>query len=373
MYIDVRYPIKPCSHQMGEKCLIPQTTWVAQIFPTKLCLFNQKFTDSQEKIEFIWELEGPFFAFTVLQDLERKELRVFANTPRGWLKYTLYAHEQGFCIFFKKIPQKKCVYKYLTNMRIFLHNRPQNIITEKNSLDIPMKLECALKRPLEKLFLGVNKSLDIFGIKKRMDLKEIFPLWFYLGQQIPQVSQNIGGTAQFLNIIEKEIEIKNRQELEDNFLRLFLTSFSHLLVPRLHDQEFQGIFPDRLQETEMQKHTVSPLVIVQKGAALIRSLFFQQKKNQLMILPLLFSQFVSGRLKNVQCEDLGILDFQWSKGILLKMVFYPEKNSTLYLQIPQVKNFRLKKKKKERGVILSTQEPIAVEKELVYFFDRFQK
>ncbi|MBN1915355.1 MAG: hypothetical protein JW769_05655 [Parachlamydiales bacterium] len=367
MKISIDKKMIPLSHKMGEQCIVPGTCWIASIFPTKLSLFHREALSSEEKLEFVWDLKGPFLKFTVFLDLEKQRIQVSGQTPEGWFRFSLKGSSDGFFLFFEKVPKKRCRYHYVSNMRVFPESQ-EAFIEEKNFLKIPMPLKSKIPSRFEKLFLGDNKSQEISSIYKRLDWREIFPLWFYQGQQVPKVCEEYFGTATLLASLEEEIRENHKKEAEKLFYALFVTSFQDLLVPHLIDEKFQGIVAS--QDILSQ---ASPLIIVQRGYELIRSLFFQQKKEQFFLLPHLFSLFVSGRMIHICCDNLGFLDLQWSKSMIRKMIFYPLKDFEMRLHAPLVKKFRLKKSKKDRGEVLSIEKVIPIEKELVYFFDRFQK
>ena len=60
-------------------------------------------------------------------------------------------------------------------------------------------------------------------------------------------------------------------------------------------------------------------LIVDAGAR-IRSLFVQQKEAEITLLPC--GGFEHGRMTGVQLDQIGVLDFEWSKGTMQRANFH---------------------------------------------------
>jgi len=129
MRIQITNKFRPFSHKPGIRCLIPYTTWEAQVFPTKIFLRDLKCGKTKEI-----DIEPLARKFTVMLDLEKGKLLLSG----------------------KELPLE------------FL---------EKHSL--PSKGA--------RLFMGCNKKQDFEMVQRRGDMTEIFPLWYRLSQLIPEV------------------------------------------------------------------------------------------------------------------------------------------------------------------------------------------
>jgi hypothetical protein len=134
--ITILQKLAPFSHLPGTCCLIPNSSWVVQAFPTLLKFEN---CITGEKREEVLPWKGPIKDFTVQQDLERGCVRIFGHTAQG---YRLHTIQEG------KPPSR-----------------------------------------LEKLSLGMHKALDWEMVKRRCNMAEILPVWFRLGQLVPPSGQ----------------------------------------------------------------------------------------------------------------------------------------------------------------------------------------
>ena len=83
---------------------------------------------------------------------------------------------------------------------------------------------------IERLSLGSHKWLDWEMVKRRGDLCDILPVWFRLGQMVPR-----DGKMNFPSDFDK-LDVVPFLEM------VFHAYFSGILVPRLFDEDHQGIF-----------------------------------------------------------------------------------------------------------------------------------
>ncbi|NGX47592.1 MAG: hypothetical protein K1000chlam3_00971 [Chlamydiae bacterium] len=143
MRIQITQKFRLFSHRPGIRCLIPFTTWEAQIFPTKIFLTNLAESGEKEL-----DIESSLKGFTVMQDLERGRI-------------TISGKELKIPSFLKKYP---------------------------------------LAPSKKRLFMGIHKKQDFEMIQRRSDMAEIFPFWLRLAQLIPEVPlpKKMIGTMQLL-------------------------------------------------------------------------------------------------------------------------------------------------------------------------------
>src|SRR3989344_6077351 len=158
--ISIALRLRPFSHRPGTTVVIPKTPWQVQVFPTLL-----RFTHliSFETFEKNLDIQGPMLDFTVELDLEKCCVRFFGHAAKGY---------------------------------------HQLVFTEK---DVPSSL--LLQESKERLSLGMHKRLDWELVCRRRDLKEIFPVWFRLGQLVPFVETPHVGTATLLQPVSDKLEI----------------------------------------------------------------------------------------------------------------------------------------------------------------------
>ena len=329
MRIEIAERLRPFSHVPGATCIVPKSTCQVQVFPTRLVFNNE--------LEFQIDLKGPMRGFTVELDLEKAHVRVFGQTPDGYVRYVIRREEGGIAIHFDKKP-------------------PQLLALPKE--------QGPVIAPLERLSLGMHKAQDVELIRRRRDLKEIFPLWHRLGRLIPSVPSKKVGTLDLLEQARAQVLAGEKDALALSFLNLFDAGFSSLLTPRLRDEQFQGLIPD-LPEIPAGS---SPLTLLTEGAALIRALFLQESPHELTLLPCLLPEFHSGRLTSNE------ISLEWSKKLLRCVILRPSvsREVRLVLQKP-LESFRVRTSLRERGRTVARDEPLILTANQTLFLDRFQK
>lgn len=294
--------LKPFSHVPGTSCLIPATTIEVEVFPALL-----RFYDISQERKLVKEIpikvKGPVANFTVLQDLEKGVVTVF-----------------GEGLFYHILP----------DLTIKFQKKAPNQHLESFS----------------RLFLGITKQQNWERIKERLDFREIFPIWLRIGSLLPEVP------VRSFSLLEK---IENLND----FKKLFLFAFRHMMVPRNYDEEHQGIFEGSVEG--------SPLSFLKEGAVQIERLFIQHEGPHIIILPHLFSEFVSGSMTDVYL-DIGILSFEWSKRKVRKVILKSEWDGEIFFHLREEKRCRVNKKKTH---IITN--PLEIKSGGVYLLDRFEK
>ncbi len=221
---------------------------------------------------------------------------------------------------------------------------------------------------VERLSLGNHKAQDWSLVKRRADMAEIFPVWLRLGQQVLQNESLTEEENSLLKECESAIKNKDVNNLLASFHTLFFTAFYSLMTPRLIDDQHQGI---TLPATN-QKH--SPLILLFSGANLIRSCFASFEFSKLSILPALPVEFHAGRFLHFRCDNLGLLDLEWSKKTIRRMILFAESDGLIDVKFQkEIKCFRFKEESSLKPEIIYAGSPIKIEKGKTYFFDCFKK
>jgi hypothetical protein len=333
MKITIAERFHPFSHENGTKFLLPNTSYSVQVFPTRL-----NFVDINERMEsfFIaFDFAGPFIDFTAELDLELGILRVFGMTKKGYMRYLVCAKKDGIWLTMEKIPEEK-----LACCRSF---SPEKFSLSKGeSMLIPLSFKIdGQRRNEERLSLGIHKAQEWEFIRRRKDFKEIFPLWLTLSRWVPlEGEEGNAGNYLLLKECRQKINQGEKEKVLESFRQLFLAAFDGVLVPRLHDTQYQGILP----EVGQNNSSSSPLPLLTKGACLIRSLFFQEKEGKIAILPCLPSEFHSGRMIGVKALEGVTCDFEWTKKNLRRMRIFSLYGEGILLKLPKgIRSCRIKK------------------------------
>ncbi len=315
MPIVISQKLRPYSKLSSVTAALPLTGARATVHPARLLLQN-----GAKMLLFDWDLAAPLSDFTVFLHLDRAEIFVFSRE----LRYRITAKEG---ILFEKTPKN---FKYAKN----------------EIIPVPFT---SIERPatMERLFLGVDKAQDVDMMRRRMDLKEILPFWFALGQLLPCPAPCIAGAAGLVQ----------SGQLEEGYK----TGFSSLFAPRLNDEDFQGILPP-----ERVAGDASSLAVI--GYQKIRELFFSESGGRFSILKNLPAAFTAGRLINLNCAPYGVWHLEWTKKMIRRAIFKSHRQGELSVIWPsKIRSFRL------NGKNVSVKEAILVQKDSSYYFDCFQK
>jgi len=351
MHISIAQRFKPFSHKPGVCCIVPRTVWQVEVFPILLRFKN--LIDESSSIEVSLPFKGPIIDFTVEEDLEKELVRVFGRTPVGYMRYIIKEKDQRVIIEFEKL-------------------KP-SFISEKTPFYVTPFLDCQCSGvSTERLSLGIHKMLDWDLVQRRKEMKEIFPIWLRLSQGLPQMDVNASdeGMLGLLKECKKKILQKEKNEVTAAFLNLFLAGFKGILCPRIHDDDFQGI----LLPEKKPAVFFSPLFLLTESAHLIRSLFFQEMENRILLLPCLPTEFASGRFTGIVTSEGNKFDLEWSKKLLRRVIFYSHRQQVLRLELQKpLKGFRLRFDHKDRGRMISCNEPIELKAQQTIYLDRFQK
>jgi len=370
MKIKIAERLRPYAHLPGTYCLLPLSSLRLQIFPTliRIHAFEDR-TAPTYLGEIALNLRGPVKNFTVQQDLEKGEIKVWGESPQGYFSYRIFSSCEGFLhVKFEQAFAFKCLLNCPFDLK-----RHENIILNNGEFEVQAKDELILKtantyiaKPQihERLSLGNHKAQDWEMIKRRMDFGEIFPCWFRLAALLPSSTTQI--ESPLLNHCQEIIQQKQRNEILNGFNQLFAAGFEGILSPRALDTEYQG-FDSPLTSTG------SPLPLLTIGAQLIRSLFMHVGPQSLSVLPALPTEFHSGRGVQWKCQNIGLLDFEWSKKELRRMFLFAETTQTIEINFQkQLKKMRIRTNSVEKGKTVSCVAPLTIQKDQLYIFDNFQ-
>lgn len=337
MSIRIALHLHPFSHRPGTICLLPLTSLKMRIFPARIEFFRPN--DSEPFFHLSVDVKGPCEEFTVALDLEQNQVRVFGKTQRGYLRYLLQRHVDGVAVIAEKVPQGNLV------CHLSQQEHPL-MLQEKQRLLLPLSWTEAEVTPVhERLSLGMHKLQDWEGIIRRCDFKEIFPLWMWLGQNTPrQEVSSREGNFYLLEQCRTCIREGRTLEILSTFRSFFLASFEGMLVPRLFDEEYQGIMPIK------STHALSPIALLTEGAKLIRSLFIQEEDASIEVLPSLPPDFHAGRLLGIYVRCGDRLDIEWTKKQLRRVILHPAADRPVHLKLPgSLKRCRVRHSLKDRG------------------------
>lgn len=322
--IEIAQRLRPFSHVPGILCQIPGSELYVESFPTLFRIWD--FQGSLVK-EIPFSTDHPLERFTVMQNLERNCVTIWSDA------YHFHLLPNGESVFSKN---------------------PKTPLSSSQ----------------ERLALGCHKKQEWEAIKKRLDFREIFPLWFSLGNAYklpPRVGPDSGMFA-LLKECQEAITQHRPELIVPAFKKLFLAGFKGLFVPRLQDDDFQGLLP-----SHSERSVDSPLYLLTEGSKLIRSLFISSSENEVFILPNLPPEFFAGRMTKIDIR-FGKLDLEWTKKMVRRMIFRGTSDGEIHFHFPSsLKSFRLKRSREDRGRLCLCGEPLEIKAGSLYLLDQFQK
>lgn len=352
MQIEIAERLHPFSHVPGIACMLPGSRLSIQVFPALLVLHDLSASRTRNVGEVSFSIKGPVRDFTIVQDLERREIVVFGHAQEGYFRF-------------------KCAAIGQERMALQIVKGNVSVLSKSDAVDLTPISRSDIS--VERLSLGNHKAQDWTAIQQRQRLEEILPLWFALGQLTPQTASGIyAGAAQLLQECRALIATKERVDLTAAFQKLWLAGFSGMLVPRLEDSQHQGISLPSVPENAQ----LSPLLLLSEGAELIRSLFVQQQDDEVRFLPALPPDFYCGRMLGIQCPPFGSFDLEWSKKTVRRLVLRAGCDGKLKLKFPpDLKEYRLRKSLKGngKGESITCGSVISIEKGKQYLLDNFRR
>lgn len=290
--ISIKAKMKPFSHREGTQCVLPGTDLILEASPHRLRVG-------------LWEtsLDGEPFErpFTVQQDLEKQCVNIFGSK----FSVQLTATSLGF---------------------VFKNRKTKEQVTIPLSKHFERKEGSLQKRDgFEKLSLGSHKLQDWDLVLRRMDLKEILPVAYFLSQTIADTSE----LSFVAPMTEKEL------------LQWIATSFHQMLVPKVAGEIWQETFFN------------------------IRSLFIREEEKSLTLLPV--KLFPEGRFLDVK-TSFGKMDFEWAQWRIRRAVFHVEKEGEVLL--PQFVSCRVRYFLHEKGAMHNCSSPLILYAGQKLFLDR---
>ena len=360
MKIKLTEKYKPYSREVGTSCLLPKSPWKVTVYPRLITFLNLTSEKNQGTISVTPHIEGPLSQFTVMQDLDKRWVRVFGRGTEGYFSYRLFVSANEIILFLERCPKKGLAFSYDGEVRVL--KSKEELIIPSDSFAFPSLFS-------EKMHFGCHKASDWTLVKRRLRLDEILPIWFELGKNLPKHPKVEWGNSRFLTQCETLLELKDRQEIGRHLLALFQVGFEGILTPRLLDTGHQGT----LSEKEDLPEEASSLSLLREGSRLIRHLLVQEKEKSLEILPCLPVELHAGRFVDVQCRELT-LDLEFSKKMIRRLNLHPKSDHICHLTFPSpIQSFRLRTGKRDKGKIYTAGEPLHLKANREYFLDRFQK
>ncbi|WP_213105684.1 hypothetical protein [Candidatus Protochlamydia amoebophila] len=358
--IKIAERLRPFSHQSGTLCLIPMSSFAVQVFPCLIRLFRWDLPTPQLVNEYHIFLKGPVEDFTIQTDLEKGKILVWGKTAFGPIRYIITSTSTGISLMLDRSSEQGIVFKNQNKEQYVLKGKSMYLIEMMQRLEHPS---------LERLSLGNHKRQDWDLIKRRLDLTEIFPIWYSLGQWIP-TSLGINKPLEEMGCHFRKIEEIISQNQSDQAVpiwkQIFQATFQGILVPFWKDEFFQGVIDQTISPV------CSPLALLKKGMHLMQRHFIQQEFNHIYLLPVLPPEFHCGRLLSIKLAEQGLLNMEWTKKVIRQVSFYSAQQQDLHLHFRHVKKCRIKKQGQKETEWITSGECFNFEKNCYYIFDNFK-
>ncbi len=348
MKITLSQRLKPFSFCKGGEITLPGSFVTLKIFPTKVEIFP---LGGEEK-KLFFALQGPFPLFFYQSNIEKRRIEVFFRNDRGFFSYHLFLRKGKFSFFLAR-----------GDFLVLEEKGIKSELRKKQTLSWDLTPVESSNNFCEKIAFGCHKKQEIEKVLLRKDPKEFFPFWFRLGNLCPRLGKE---KSPFFSDMEKAFLRKDPTFLVKRLSLLLEVAFSGFFVPSLQDKTEQNLpFPSG--------DLAHPYLLLQEGAFWIKHLFLQEEKEGLALLKNLPKELPFGRAKGLICF-LGKIDLEWSKKKIKKAILYPEKTGHFRLFLkPCFQRFRLRRRKKEKGVFVRADSFFSIEKGNTLYLDRFEK
>jgi hypothetical protein len=198
----------------------------------------------------------------------------------------------------------------------------------------------------ERLSLGSHKALNW---SPKLSLLDILPVWYHLSQ----LTQSHGKS-----LFPKDLD---KLEVGDYLRDVLMAYFEGILSPRLIDTDYQGI--------ATPCPSTHPLGIITHGGAFIRSLFFQETDSGISLLPCLPPEMHAGRFTSLKTSHGDLIDLEWSKKLLKKVVIHPAHTREVRLHLQHaLKSFRINRRRR-----VQAKDALLLTSGQMLILDRFEK
>jgi hypothetical protein len=193
-------------------------------------------------------------------------------------------------------------------------------------------------------------------------MAEVLPLWYQFGS--PSSVKNEPSSTLFGSIIQA-IRTKDTKAIHPAFEALFSAGVEGMFVPKREDDCFLGynmpIWPDEVNLPAVPDHV----------AAAIRSLFLVEEGSVIDLLPCLPREYVSGRLLHEKLFLGHIINIEWRKGVLRRMLLRSANDGLVTFRSPLRTGYIRTLRKPGRKKHFLFGEPIEVQKGEEFLLDNF--
>lgn len=355
--IKIEQKLRPFSLMPRVEIPLPCAKLIIRCSPTLIEIFEYK--KSRKKLLDIKLLEGVSSeSFSVFYDIEKDRVELFSTFGKKLIK--LFFYLKGDSLILKldrganldlKVEQKKILVK------------------NKEELTLLKALKCHQKGTLEILSFGNHKKQEIERIFDRCDETEFLPLWFAMGQYLKRDDiQNYPGSLVFLKDIENAMDDKKHHLIIPLFKKLFKCSFTSMMIPHLEDINHYGYNFETLEKSK-----VEPLQLFSKCYDILRKCLIFSENQNIYLLNHLPQELHCGRYINIREKDLH-LSLEWSKKEIKKVFVKSLSQQMVCFHLQKaIKTFRLKKDKRDPGVLIKNGAKVSLNANEKVYLDRFEK
>lgn len=382
MPIKIAARFSPFSHLPGTKCLIPGSALACEVYPALLRIYNL----AQDQDSLICEIHllnlGPLQKFCVMQDLEKGAVIVTGITKNGFMRYELKAveNQNGWLLLCSKMPQNVSI---LLAQLVPTYLPPLEI---GKAISVPaastlwfLRKEYDSKKlqkltPRQRLSFGCHKAQDFDAIRRRQDIREILPLWYWLAQSVPTNKEEYSlpqETATLWQRVQAAIDQKKTQEVTCELLHLFNAGFISGFFPQHADTQHLG-FDIPVVATPGKN---SNMLHLAKIFPLLESLFFREDCEEWHILPCLAPDWHCGRITNLKTKKGHKIALEWTKKFVRQVEVQAVSDIECLLIFPSdVKSFRLRSLSDKKPIgVFPNKSRFLFKKNKTYLFDNFEK
>lgn len=354
--------------------MVPFSFMGCEIHPATIKLFDLRQHYPIEFVHIQLPTIGSVDKFSCHLDLEKGKIEVSGFLENGFFRYEIEAKEpKNILIRFLKVPNN--IRPKLAEIKPILVRRDENLpfelcenLESGDILVFEVPGDIKLPNSRERLMLGSHKSQDVEMMRRRKDLTEILPIWFYLSQSIALDEFTTASENSLFSELEYIIKDGCKEKITKKLLNIFKTGFKSIFLPEFYDHTNLG-----LEKTCYDKSS-SPLNFLCSSFSLIRSLFFKESGAVLEFLPLTPPEFHAGKLLDIKTVKGHKISFEWSKKAVRRIVIQLFCDDTLSFKFKSdIKNFRIRDFSSLKEInIFENKSDISL-KQGIYILDKFQK
>ena len=340
-------PYHPLFSHQFQSSLLPASSFTIAAYPACIDIIDSKTDEITRSLRFLPEFR--FLELTTRLDLLKREVVVEGVTPRGFQRLSFIADK---AFWFLKSMKKE--------LRFF--DELGKDISLKRGESLPLFPATSWIPSEARLVLTSPKKNRWESLQDHFDWKTLVEQ-FYLckGDPLPWTKKD----DSLLTLLSKEISCGSKTQAEHVLKELLSRGFSGMCVPKV-GEKVAGYFGRPFWPSMDSRDN---LTLLQE---LLRSLFLQEEKDTLILLPSLLPSLLSGHIVQERCfNQLVTLSFCWGKGKVFQVFLRAGKDCDIKLRVSGCDRVRLRTIHQKNVRQEKLEDVLSLKKDETYLLDKF--